>query len=121
MGAASLRGMLAAAKQDQVLRWHLTSNHYPPLDNPQDFAIAKRAIGLGREERNEPVIVTIIDCDYDFADYQKITGREMTEEEKASPVFLEDGEGNKVKSYDILDAWHLWDFLSEDEEDEDGP
>ena len=31
MGRASLIGMLEMTDQDTVLRWHLQSNHYPPV------------------------------------------------------------------------------------------
>lgn len=45
MGRASLDGMLEMLpKGDAVLRWHLSSNHYPPIMSEETLKAAKRAL-----------------------------------------------------------------------------
>ena len=47
MGRMALEGMLEQASEDQALRWHLSSNHFPPL--PESLIpVAKRAIQAAR-------------------------------------------------------------------------
>jgi len=50
VGRASLEGMLEAGmlEEDQVLLWHLTSNHYPPVP-PIMLGPCKQAIEAVRE------------------------------------------------------------------------
>jgi hypothetical protein len=48
MGAMALAGMLEAAGDiDVALRWHLGSNHFPPI--PEVFDAAKAAIDAGND------------------------------------------------------------------------
>lgn len=48
MGRASLEGMLEVADRDAALRWHLGSNHFPPI--PEVFDAALKAIEYANDE-----------------------------------------------------------------------
>ncbi len=47
MGRASLEGMKGMLNQDAMLRWHLQSNHYPPV-NVAFIPVAKEAIKFAK-------------------------------------------------------------------------
>jgi len=112
MGATALAGMLEVADQDTVLSWHLTNNLYPPLNGPADMVMAKRAIALGNEGKfGEAVEVKLGDCDIEEIERRK--GSPLTEDELAKPIFLQNGSGRKVTAGEIVEAWHLDDFLTE--------
>ena len=48
MGRMGLEGMLEMTDSDTALRWHLQSNHYPPLPDCI-FGLAKQAIELAND------------------------------------------------------------------------
>lgn len=49
MGRMGLEGMLEMTDSDTALRWHLKSNHYPPLPDCI-FGLAKQAIELANND-----------------------------------------------------------------------
>lgn len=117
MGLSSLQDMLEFAQHDQALRWHLTSNCFPPLSGPADFVMAKKAIELAREDKGEePVIIKLRDCEVEVVEQRK--GRPLTEEELDRDIFLQHGDaGRKVTANEIVEAWHLDSFLADEDAD----
>lgn len=55
MGRLQAEEMVSILQQDQALRWHLQSNHYPPI-NEVFIPVAKEAIEKGNQEDWDYVI-----------------------------------------------------------------
>ena len=91
MGYASALDFAENADQDTALRWHLTSNHFPPLPvglvEPAKEAIANALDG----EHDKPVDLR------GFATYK-------------------DG-SSSAPTWACIDAWHLHAFIDADEEE----
>lgn len=90
MGRMALAGMMdMGLEEDAMLRWHLDCNHYPSVVEFMD--VAKIAIELIRDGEHDALVdVADIMHDYRFK--------------------------NAVPVSKLMDAWHLWDFVQEDDE-----
>ena len=88
MGRLSTMEMVDfAGKTDEVLRWHLTGNHYPPLP-PCVFGLAKKAIKKANDGKWDALI--------------SLKGTEISWRGKKSvPVSA------------CIESWHLEEFLDE--------
>lgn len=97
MGSSALAGMLEMASFEQALHWHLTSNHMPSLDKPHHFALAKKAIEMGQEGLSDEPCKAEVEGRLTWAD---------------DPF-----SGQPATAGQLIDAWHLGDFLESDDED----
>lgn len=87
MGMFSLLGMLEMGQDiDTVLRWHLGSNHYPPVPVTM-VPVCKAAIAACEEEDYERLI--------DLP--EGVLWRDQT----------------KVPTYEVVEAFHLQGFMEE--------
>jgi len=91
--------MRASLHEDVALEWHLQYNHYPPID-VRAVPLAKAAIAHARECADNWDAPYNWGCEHTTADLDEC-GVTITEEPLIS---------------DLLDAWHLWDFISMEEE-----
>lgn len=92
MGHTQLMSMLDEMDMDNALLWHMKYNCYPSIEEFID--VAKLAIELAQNEEYNTLI--------DVAD---ITG---------NPRMRSD-----VPVYKLMDMWRLWDFVQEDDYDEE--
>lgn len=92
MGRIALEGMREVADEDTALRWHLFSNHFPPLPEGV-LGLAKRVLKAWREGRREAKI--------DIAE----VGRHRTY-------------GTVVPIGMCVREWHLEGFLDDDDNGE---
>ncbi len=96
MGHTQAQGMVEAINEGLIdlrvaLEWHLTANHYPPIRGMTDIAVAVvNAANVG---------------EWDLTQFTLPDGREAT---------LTDPYGRMATAGDLVEAWHLGDFLEPD-------
>lgn len=92
MGRTQAQDMVNMVDPETALRWHLQSNHYPPVPESM-VAPCQKAIALATEEKWDELI------------------------DLPEGVRYKQGEGgNKAPVRALIENYHLQDFLPTDEE-----
>jgi len=100
MGTLQANEMARLTTRNVALSWHLTSNHYPPVD-----------------ARWVPICARLLSEAEEFVpEFDDRALHTWCQEELAEG--LTDGRGRPHTNGSVMDGLHLWDLLTPEEEDE---